>query len=59
MNIMDCIFIAACGPPGGGRNRVTTRFFRYFNIVWIPEISDKNLMEIYNQILNGFFKNSL
>jgi len=56
---MDCIFIAACGPPGGGRNRVTTRFYRYFNIVWIPEISDKNLFEIYNQILNGFFKNSL
>jgi len=59
MFINDCIFIAACGPPGGGRNKVTSRFFRYFNIIWMPEISDHNLNGIYTQILSGFLKSNL
>jgi len=29
MNIKDCNFVAACGPPDGGRNPVTPRLFRY------------------------------
>ena len=59
MFINDCIFIAACGPPGGGRNKVTQRFLRYFNIIWMPDISEHNLNQIYTQILSGFLKCSL
>lgn len=39
MNIKDCNFVAACGPPDGGRNPVTPRLFRHFNMLWAPELS--------------------
>jgi len=38
MNIKDVIFVGACGPPDGGRNHVTPRLFRRFNMIWIPEM---------------------
>jgi dynein heavy chain, axonemal len=56
INLIDCIFLTACGPPGGGRNPVTPRMFRFFNILWMPEITEKYLFQIYNKILFGFLK---
>jgi dynein heavy chain, axonemal len=56
INLIDCIFLGACGPPGGGRNPVTPRMFRFFNILWMPEITEKYLFQIYNKILFGFLK---
>jgi len=31
--------MAACAPPEGGRNHVTQRLFRHFNMIWAPELS--------------------
>jgi len=39
MRVGDCQFVAACAPPGGGRNPVTPRLFRQFNMFWVPELT--------------------
>ena len=52
--IIDVIFVCACGPPGGGRNHVTARFYRHFNIINYADMSDKSLFLIFNTILSNF-----
>lgn len=54
MNIKDVIFVGACGPPDGGRNHVTPRLFRRFNMIWIPEMPHRSLEVIFGAILKGF-----
>jgi len=39
MYVKDCYFAAACAPPSGGRNPVTPRLFRHFNMIWVPDLS--------------------
>jgi dynein heavy chain len=60
--IIDVIFVAACGPPGGGRNHVTARFYRHFNIINYVDMSDESLGLIFSTILTNFltpFENNL
>jgi dynein heavy chain len=52
--IQDTSFIAACGPPEGGRNPVTPRLFRHFNMIWVPDLSDQSMKTIFESILGGF-----
>jgi dynein heavy chain len=52
--IIDVIFVAACGPPGGGRNHVTARFYRHFNIINYVDMSDDSLSLIFTTILTNF-----
>merc|ERR1719506_2068170 len=40
-HVQDVQFIAACGPPGGGRMAVTPRLFRHFNMLWMPQLSQE------------------
>jgi len=54
MRIRDCIFTAACAPPGGGRNQVTPRLFRHFNMFWLPDLSPSSMEMIFNSILKGY-----
>eukprot|EP01041_Mallomonas_annulata_P000971 gene971-1882_t len=55
--IIDIIFVCACGPPGGGRNPVTARFYRHFNIINYVDMSDDSLCLIFNTILSNFLGN--
>eukprot|EP00698_Gefionella_okellyi_P007651 TRINITY_DN186_c0_g4_i1.p1 TRINITY_DN186_c0_g4~~TRINITY_DN186_c0_g4_i1.p1 ORF type:complete len:3955 (+),score=1074.62 TRINITY_DN186_c0_g4_i1:43-11907(+) len=55
--IKDVVIVAACAPPGGGRNEVTPRFFRHFNMLNIPPPSDDSMRKIFGSILGGFFAN--
>lgn len=54
MEVSDCVFMAACAPPGGGRNGVTPRLFRHFNMVWTPDLSIRSMETIFTAILKGF-----
>lgn len=53
-NVVDTQVIAACGPPGGGRNAVTPRLLRHFFMQWIPDISKDAMVLIFDSILNGW-----
>lgn len=54
MEVSDCVFMAACAPPGGGRNSVSPRLFRHFNMVWTPDLSIRSMETIFTAILKGF-----
>jgi dynein heavy chain, axonemal len=42
------------GPTGGGRNPVTARFLRHFNILSFAEMSDSCVSRIFSTILSTF-----
>jgi len=52
-DVVDTIFVAACGPPGGGRNVVTPRFFRFFTMINLSPPSRSVLKVIFSAILDG------
>jgi dynein heavy chain len=52
--VADTQFIAACGPPGGGRMPVTPRFFRHFNMIWMTALPKDTMSRILSSILSGW-----
>jgi dynein heavy chain len=54
--VQDVSIVAACAPPGGGRNVVTPRLIRYFNLLSLPNQSELSLNKIFKSILEGFLK---
>jgi dynein heavy chain len=52
--IIDLVFVASMGPPGGGRQDVTARFLRHFNIIGYVEMADSSKALIFNSILSAF-----
>ncbi|CUG87367.1 Hypothetical protein, putative, partial [Bodo saltans] len=55
-HVVDIMFAAAMGPPGGGRNTVSNRFIRHFNMIAFPDIDDDNMKFIFTSILDSFMK---
>jgi dynein heavy chain, axonemal len=56
--IKDVIFMACCAPPSGGRNKVTPRLFRHFNMVWMTDLSVDSMKQIFKSIMEGFLESS-
>lgn len=53
-HVRETKFVTACAPPSGGRNPVTPRLFRHFNMLWVPDLSAISMKQIFSQILKGF-----
>jgi dynein heavy chain len=56
-DVEDTTVICCAAPPGGGRNKVTPRFTRHFNVFCLPDASREVLQTIFNSILGGFLSN--
>ena len=53
--IVEVSLVAAMGPPGGGRNFVTPRLLRHFNLLCFAEFDDDTLRRIFSVIINWHF----
>jgi dynein heavy chain len=53
--IVDTSVIAAMGPAGGGRNGVTPRLLRHFNLFSFAEFDDNTLRRIFSTIVQWHF----
>ncbi|KAM9343831.1 dynein axonemal heavy chain 12-like [Pholidichthys leucotaenia] len=58
ITLVDLQLIAAMGPPGGGRNAVTSRFLRHFNIFSINPFSDDTMIHIFSHIVSFYLKSN-
>ncbi|CAL1542606.1 unnamed protein product [Lymnaea stagnalis] len=55
-DILDVTLVAACGPPGGGRNPTTPRLLKHFSLFTLPQPSTKSLQHIYQVQLGRFLQ---
>ncbi|XP_068180564.1 dynein axonemal heavy chain 12 [Antennarius striatus] len=58
ITLVDLLLISAMGPPGGGRNAVTPRFLRHFNIISINPFSDDTMVRIFSSVVAFTLKNN-
>ena len=50
--LVDLVFVCGMGPPGGGRNTITPRYMRHFNIIAYTTFDDASMQRIFQTILD-------
>jgi hypothetical protein len=55
-NVKDSVILAACSPPGGGRNEITPRLTRHFHLLNYPSLDHDQMTHIFTTILSSFFE---
>uniref|UniRef100_A0A6Q2WX96 Dynein axonemal heavy chain 12 n=1 Tax=Esox lucius TaxID=8010 RepID=A0A6Q2WX96_ESOLU len=58
ITLVDLQLISAMGLPGGGRNAVTPRFLRHFNITSINAFSDNTMVCIFSNVVSFYLRNN-
>lgn len=48
-------FMGAMGPPGNGRNSISSRYIRHFNVLYIEPYSNDSLKFIFSTIMDWMF----
>ena len=54
ITVENIILLGAMGLPGGGRNYLSQRFQRHFNLIAYNELDDTSIKMIFSTILNHF-----
>jgi len=55
--LQDIIFITAMLPPTGGRNTVSLRYMRHYNLMYVEPFENESLFRIFSNILEWYFIN--
>lgn len=54
--LIDIIFVTAMGPPGGGKNPITPRYLRHFNLIAINNFEESVLQRIFSKLMDWHLK---
>jgi dynein heavy chain len=54
--LQDIQLASAMGPPGGGRNPVTPRFIRHFNLISVNSFNDETMTRIFSTLISTYLK---
>ncbi|KAL8585021.1 Dynein heavy chain 3, axonemal [Nucella lapillus] len=53
--LLDVLFVSAMGPPGGGRNDISSRLMRHMSIISMEEFDDATMIRIFGHICDTHF----